>query len=479
MKKTSLLIALAVSMGFAASMTNKVVLSGSGTRNYTCNSETSGIYAPSFKIENKSGQTISGFKIYAYFSNEDVNAVPELINVDSDAKNAFIQSMAVMNPSNSRVYRVEATIEKTLKNGESLPLKRYFTVRTYSKAKVRGCWSGFYNDLDYRDIVVTTKSGQVLHSRHPDFKSRVGVLGTGQNCPAHYNDLFFFLDTEDNNDSSGYESGDENPIGIYHTHGKVLMTFCALDFNEFKRVSYDYIVLRMDKNCPDGTKPFRRHHDTEDDNNKNTSHGQLWPSVIGNNADLEFCLVPAASNSQGIYPFDYNLGLFANLTNQYTTQIGTTNFYVDDEDSKNKNGWDWYGQKDSTAIKTRVNRIIYGKKNTNYYVVRKLSPLLKSAEIVNADIPAIDEKLVSASKPGAAVMKGFDHAAVSFEIGSAGNAKITIANLNGAVVARISKENLQPGFHRVEWHSGIIPNGRYVVTIEHNGVISGTNVILK
>ncbi|WP_173384108.1 FlgD immunoglobulin-like domain containing protein [Fibrobacter succinogenes] len=89
------------------------------------------------------------------------------------------------------------------------------------------------------------------------------------------------------------------------------------------------------------------------------------------------------------------------------------------------------------------------------------------------------EQAAPAAQPLSPEIKGFDHSAVTVELKSAGNVHVSIVNLKGAVVANISRENLQPGFHSLEWHSGIVPNGRYIVTVKQNGMVAAKNVILK
>lgn len=117
---------------------------------------------------------------------------------------------------------------------------------------------------------------------------------------------------------------------------------------------------------------------------------------------------------------------------------------MDDENSANHNRW--YMNSLSSVIKRRIElNIASGVVDTDYYIAQWFGPniLPKRTELANS------EELIS------------------------------IVNANGAVVAKIVKENLQPGFHRVEWHSGIVPNGRYIVTVEQNGKTNAKNVILK
>ena len=310
----------------------------------------------------------------------------------------------------------------------------------------------------------------------------VGVLGlAGQNCPSGKKyDLYMLLNTENNKNSTRIYAGNE-PAGL-RIDGKtkdLFMFYCIVDSRNLRPVPYDYVVLRYDDDCPNGAKKFRRHHDTED-SGYNSSYGSIWPSVVYKtveNADIEFCYVPATPGATADFPLDGKYGVFADYTNN--TTVARSIVHVDDEDKKNKNGWAWYGNEQYRGDIQKIVQPIDEKNNghwdTRYHVSWRTASLAKSAA---AEAPVVAGN-VAADKPVAAEVKGFDRSAVTFELKSAGNAVVSIVNINGAVVAKVSKENLQPGVHSVEWHSGIVPNGRYVVTIEHNGVTSGKNVILK
>ena len=313
----------------------------------------------------------------------------------------------------------------------------------------------------------------------------VGVLGlAGQNCPSGQKyDLYMLLNTENNKNSTRILTGSDGvPAGlrIASKTKDLFMFYCIIDSRNLRPVPYDYAVLRYDDDCPNGAKKFRRHHDTED-SGYNSSYGSIWPSVVYKtveNADLEFCFVPATPGATADFPLDGKYGVFADYKN--TATVARSVVHVDDEDSKNSNSWNWYGN--TSDIQIRIKRIVQpvdeknnGHWDTRYHVSWRMASLAKSAA---AEAPVVAGN-VAADKPVAAEVKGFDRSAVTFELKSAGNAVVSIVNINGAVVAKVSKENLQPGVHSVEWHSGIVPSGRYVVTIEHNGVTSGKNVILK
>lgn len=75
-------------------------------------------------------------------------------------------------------------------------------------------------------------------------------------------------------------------------------------------------------------------------------------------------------------------------------------------------------------------------------------------------------------------LKGFTRRAVSFNAKSEGVANITILNADGAEVATL-QERVVPGFNSVKWNGENASAGRYMVTIELNGSVSGKNAVLK
>lgn len=85
----------------------------------------------------------------------------------------------------------------------------------------------------------------------------------------------------------------------------------------------------------------------------------------------------------------------------------------------------------------------------------------------------------SVAKASSAALKGFSRKAISFELKSAGAAVVTIMNADGEQVATLRLDNGQPGFNTLNWNAENVPSGRYMVTIEHNGSVSGKNAVLK
>lgn len=151
----------------------------------------------------------------------------------------------------------------------------------------------------------------------------------------------------------------------------------------------------------------------------------------------------------------------------------------------------WYGNKKEFDVQELETFASANAGNKQLVAVLKRGALVEGDETVKAvDINGIyvdkvDEfapkagKTVANAKPGSAKLKGFSRNAISFDLKSAGTASITVMNTDGGVVATVVAENAKPGFNSVSWNADNIPSGRYTVTIEHNGTISGKNALLK
>ncbi len=166
------------------------------------------------------------------------------------------------------------------------------------------------------------------------------------------------------------------------------------------------------------------------------------------------------------------------------TQITVKEFESDQVES-------WYGKKkefDAQELETYASA---NGGNKQLVAVLKRGSLIKNDETVNAvDIngiyvdkadafaPKAADKS-KANKPGSAKLKGFTRNAISFDLKSTGTAIVTVMNTDGAVVSTVVAENAQPGFNSVTWNAENVPSGRYMVTIEHNGTVSGKNAVLK
>lgn len=346
--------------------------------------------------------------------------------------------------------------------------------------------------------------------------TKIGVLKRDASFKCPGEQVYFDLDVEDsNNDTKIMSLSDKNDRNIpgISLGGHAQFTYCVIDSDQMLPVSFDYVVLRMDNKCPSGATAFSFTHDTENSRNRNSVQGNVSPSVINRDiAKFEYCFVPKSSSPKAYYPFkNVQYGVFANR-DDIKKKDNIKHYYIkiDDEDDRNrkvvvgqkriescryeKNG-KWYDAKgrscspwedivekrnynDSSipsGIKDALSRIMTSGDNTFYNVIKWSSNstsgiLAKSVDALDASVSAM---------PVSATIRGLDRSNITVELQTAGNAKISVMNVNGAVVANIAQENLMPGVHQVKWNSGIVPNGVYIVKVVHNGMVNSKRVILK
>ena len=454
MKKICLLCLLAISMGFASLK----------VEGYFCLEENS------FQVVNQNGKKIQGFKLVLY---RDVRDASRGVKIASNSSLAGAKTS--IERLSARVYKIELDFSNTtIPAGGTFPsADKYLSVNLADlndKVFPPRAFARCAYERQEAPFIVVVSSGKILWGEHTPVPSekRIGLLK--KNSDTECSNVSIYLDTEDSKNDNGIE-GNKNPPGITVDRAGVKFTYCVEYVRSLPQISYDYAVLQLDKECPSGSYSFMRHHDTEDSRNKNSKTGDIWPSVVGNNADLQYCFVPKKDGSTEKFPFSQEYGVFANPS-VTITNVDHSRIKVDDEDSKNANSWKYYGK--ANDYQARISKIIEDGSNTFYHTVKwNGKSLKKEANMV------VVEQAAPAAQPLSPEVKGFDHSAVTVELKSAGSVNVSIVNLKGAVVANITRENLQPGFHSLEWHSGIVPNGRYVVTVKQNGLVSAKNVILK
>lgn len=144
----------------------------------------------------------------------------------------------------------------------------------------------------------------------------------------------------------------------------------------------------------------------------------------------------------------------------------------------------WYGDKsefNAEELETYAKQLVAVLQNGT--LVKSESPVsaksLNGIYVEKADEFAPKIKQPNLNKNASATLKGLSRTSVGFELKSAGRAVISIMDADGAVVATLVSENALPGYNSLKWNSENVPSGRYMVTIEHNGSISGTNIVLK
>ena len=471
-------------------------------------------YGRPYTIHNNGGKAMKGFKFYHYFNappsgkfNVKVYHYFHSNRVDRAAmyRDNAIQPKSIKIDTLSAIqYRAVLDYSNvTIPVGGTFPDVGAFYVRTVStetkngqKVPVTG-WAAEGHEL--KGFAITNASGKKL-LYGPDLNNgdaieyptidgmrRVGALLRWEYCPDYdqYNPhpkkdaLMITLDTDDDDDETGVVAGQDKPVGITFPSGFIKFRYCSFDYEELPRARYDYAVLSLDSECPEGSYRFARVHDTENDDNANDFSGPIWPNIVDDEEDvarLEYCFVPKNSSAPPIYPFvNAGMGVFAKYSDSYATY---SKIDIDDENDDNENEWIWYDTPES--IKTRIKKFMTGSDNTTYYVLQwKDASLNKKSGAKVADAPISAGQPLVAAVPLAPAIKGLNRSAVAVELKSEGNVKVSIVNAKGSVIANIAQENLQAGVHQIKWNSGMVPSGRYIVKVEQNGMVNAKNVILK
>lgn len=150
----------------------------------------------------------------------------------------------------------------------------------------------------------------------------------------------------------------------------------------------------------------------------------------------------------------------------------------------------WYGGKSEYNAQELETFASATESNKQLVAVLQNGTLLKTDASVAAKslngiyVEKVDEfspkvKPSNVNKLSSATLKGISRTSVGFELKSAGKAVISIMDADGALIAKLVSENAHPGYNSLKWNSENVPSGRYMVTIEHNGSVSGTNFVLK
>lgn len=343
------------------------------------------------------------------------------------------------------------------------------------------------------------------------FAERIGVLKGDKNMKCD-EEILIDLDTEDSNGDTRVVSGNKNPPGI-SLGGHAKFTYCVVDSKNMSSVNYDFAVLSLDYDCPSGTIKVGRHHDCEDSHNANSHKGNIYPNIVNNNATLFYCFVPKNSKAKQKYPFkNKNYGIFANKSND---NIAHSEIKIDDQDShkyissfsinlsfttdkttddnpepKDKpSGWaffqaktrsnvnEWYYE--SETYVDRIKKIMSGSKNTTYHVIKWTGSTANiTAKTANAEY-ANTPSTINNQAPIAATIKNITRTEINIDLKTAGDIDISMMNINGSLVSKITKENMQPGVHSINWNLESIPNGSYIAIIKQNNMVRSKKVVLK
>jgi len=76
-------------------------------------------------------------------------------------------------------------------------------------------------------------------------------------------------------------------------------------------------------------------------------------------------------------------------------------------------------------------------------------------------------------------LRGFSRKAVSYSVKTPGKTIVTIMNADGEQVAKLVNDRALVGINSIAWDATEIPSGRYMVSIDHEGSVSGKFAVLK
>ncbi|MBQ7079343.1 MAG: hypothetical protein IJM92_06705 [Fibrobacter sp.] len=479
-----------------------------------------------FGISNYGNAALHGFKFYVYFNgppvgnfNSDFSTEIKRYEPINQWSGNYVVDYGVMPKSitykrlSATQYRAELDYSDIVipANGGHFPTNGSLWV-TFSSSDeygmiewaIYGGYSSYMAGSVLRGYVVESLSGEVLFSMDGtipgreyvqiDNKRRIGVLTDESTCSDFYdydpNSVAheISLDVEDSNNQTsithvGGAAG--APIGVKKAGSYLRFRYCGLYFSQLPQARFGYAVLKLDSECPAGSLPITRIHDTEDSANNDSYTGYIWPNTVvkgSTHARLQYCYVPSKAGSSIKYPFDKKYGVFAS-NRAYVgdeSNISVSKVFVDDENNNNQNSWDRNGV--PLHLRSSSQDVMTGYQDTEYYVARWVGPanatLAKSADVAQTDNIAVENTLVAAT-PLAPAVKGLNRNVVAVELKSAGDVKVSVVGVNGAVIASIAEKNLQPGVQQIKWNAGMVPSGRYIVKVEQNGMVNAKNVILK
>ena len=477
-----------------------------------------------YTIHNNSGKSLKGFRFYHYFNAQpsgkfDVK-VYHYFHAYRVDRGGMYRDEAIQ-PDSIKIERLSAIQYRvlldyssvTIPSGKRFPEEGAFYVRVSSNETVNGKrvpvtdWTSEGHEL--KGFAITKPSGKILYG--PELNNqgkkefptidnlrRVGVLWNYQYCSnanaygwvnlnRQSDTLLIRLDTEDDDSATKITDKDNNTlnsnlVGVTVTGGMkdVVFRYCAIDTASLPQARYDYAVLSLDSLCPEGSYRFARKHDTENDENGNSYAGQIWPNDVNygddhDDAMLYYCFVPKNSSAPNVYHFvNAGYGVFGKKTDSY---VDYYKLIIDDDDDHNSSSWNWFDT--PSDMKSRIRAFMKSDDNvTRYYVLQQKGLLSKSAAEVAESPISKGQPLVTAA-PLAPAIKGLSRSAVAVELKSAGDVKVSIVGVNGAVIANIAEKGLLAGAHQIKWNAGMVPSGRYVVKIEQNGMVNAKNVILK
>ena len=82
-------------------------------------------------------------------------------------------------------------------------------------------------------------------------------------------------------------------------------------------------------------------------------------------------------------------------------------------------------------------------------------------------------------KTGTAKIVSFNRSVIRVKLETNGAFVVSVVNSNGDVIRSFAENHGRAGINFISWDGSLIPDGRYAISVEHDGIISGINVLLK
>ena len=164
----------------------------------------------------------------------------------------------------------------------------------------------------------------------------------------------------------------------------------------------------------------------------------------------------------------------------YSTVVRRAQITVKDLD--NKAVKNWYGDKERVNAQELETFASATENDKQLVAVLSRGNLIKNdVSVASADVTGVyvDKAKTTPVRSGDASLRLFNRKAVSFALKSPGRATVTILSADGEQIATLSLDNAVAGVNTINWNGSQIPSGRYVISIDHNGAVSGANAVLK
>lgn len=120
--------------------------------------------------------------------------------------------------------------------------------------------------------------------------------------------------------------------------------------------------------------------------------------------------------------------------------------------------------------------------NNGKVVERTVASVSNNFEGVYADeamISAVNDERTQQAKVGTAKLASFSRSVIRVKLETAGMFVVSVVNSNGDVIRTFNENHGCAGINTIPWDGSLVPDGRYAISIEHNGNVSGVNILLK